>query len=299
MHYVTAKGILSARNGMNLYRGCQHGCIYCDSRSACYHMDHAFEDVEVKENALRLLEDALRRKRRPCMIGMGSMTDPYIPLETELRHTRGALELIERYGFGATLITKSDRVLEDVELLQRINRKAKCVVQMTLTTYDEELCRKLEPGVCTTRRRFETLCALREAGIPTVVWLCPILPFINDTAENIEGVLEYCRDAGVYGVICFGMGVTLREGNREYFYRQLDRLFPGMKEQYIRRYGDAYMLESPHGSRLEALLRDRCGASGLLCDNDRIFSYLSTLETGEDQLSLFDQCWTSVDTQEL
>ena len=141
MHYVTAKGILSAKNGMNLYRGCQHGCIYCDSRSECYHMDHDFEDIEVKENSLVLLEDALRRKRKPCMIGTGSMSDPYMPLEDELQYTRKAMELIHHYGFGTTLITKSDRVLRDLDLLKAINDKTKCVVQMTLTTYDEDLCR--------------------------------------------------------------------------------------------------------------------------------------------------------------
>ena len=153
MHYTESKGILSAKNGMNLYRGCSHGCIYCDSRSKCYQFTHAFEDIEVKSNALVLLEDALRRKRKKCMIGTGSMTDPYIPLERELEHVRKTLMLVERYGFGFTVITKSDLILRDLDLLKRINEKTKCVVQMTLTTFDEELCRKIEPGVCTTRRR--------------------------------------------------------------------------------------------------------------------------------------------------
>jgi len=289
MHYTTAKGILSAKNGMNLYRGCQHGCIYCDSRSACYHMEHDFEDVEVKENAIPLLEHALRRKRRPCMIGMGSMTDPYIPLEEELRRTRQALELISRYGFGATLITKSARVLRDIDLLQKINEQTKCVVQMTLTTYDEALCRKLEPAVSTTRERFEALKTLRGAGIPTVVWLCPILPFLNDTAENIDGILDYCAGAGVRGVLCFGMGVTLREGSREHFYRQLDRHFPGLTEEYVRRYGSAYMLESPNSRELMELSRRRCREAGMLCDNDTIFRYLGEFEQKKQaQLSLFD-----------
>jgi len=245
MHYVKAKGILSAKNGMNLYRGCQHGCIYCDSRSACYQMAHPFEDVEVKENALALLDDALRRKRKPCMIGMGSMTDPYIPLERELEYTKGALEIIERRGFGATLITKSASVLRDVELFEKINDKTKCVIQMTMTTYDEALSRKIEPNVSSTYERFLALKKLREAGIPTVVWLCPILPFINDTEENIRGVLDYCAQAGVRGIICFGMGLTLREGNREYFYERLDGDFPGLKERYILRYGGGYMLGKP------------------------------------------------------
>lgn len=288
MHYVSAKGILSSKNGMNLYRGCQHGCIYCDSRSECYHMDHDFEDIEVKENALVLLEDALRRKRKSCMIGTGSMSDPYMPLEDELQYTRKALELIQRYGFGATLITKSDRILRDLDLLKAINERTKCVVQMTLTTYDEELCRKLEPGVCTTKARFEALKVLRDAGIPTVVWLCPILPFINDTPENINGILDYCKEAQVKGIICFGMGVTLRAGNREYFYQQLDHHFPGLKVEYIRRYGDAYMLDSPRSRELMELFNRRCQSAGILHDNDRIFQYLSQFEEKSmPQMSLF------------
>lgn len=190
MHYVKAKGILSAKNAMNLYRGCSHGCIYCDSRSTCYHMAHDFEDIEVKVNAIELLEKALGQKRKKCMIGTGSMTDPYIPLEEEIEHVRKALTLADKYEFGFTLITKSNLILRDLDLLTSINEKTKCVVQMTLTTYDEDLCKKLEPNVSTTAERFEVLKRMRDAGIPTVVWLCPILPFINDTEENIRGVLE-------------------------------------------------------------------------------------------------------------
>ncbi len=290
MHSVTVKGILSAKNGMNLYRGCSHGCIYCDSRSRCYHMEHAFEDIEVKENAIELLEHALRHKRRKCMIGTGAMTDPYIPLELELGNLRKALELIEQYGFGVTVQTKSERVLRDLDLLRRINEKTKCVVQMTLTTYDEELCRKIEPHVSTTAERFATLMRLREAGIPTVVWLSPILPFINDTRENIAGILELCEEAGVYGVISFGMGLTLREGNREYFYKQLDCLFPGLKEKYVRTYGNQYEIASPDNRRLMRLFHQTCEESGMLHDNEKIFQYLHTFEEkGEGrQLSLWD-----------
>ena len=290
MHFVQAKGILSPYNGMNLYRGCLHGCIYCDSRSSCYQMDHPFEDVEVKENALALLEGELRKKRRPCMIATGSMSDPYLPLEEQLQLTRGALELALRFGFGFTLITKSARVLRDLDLLQAINERTKCVVQMTLTTYDEALCRKLEPNVSTTRERVEALMRLREAGIPTVVWLCPILPFLNDTEENIRGILTYCAEAGVRGVVCFGMGLTLREGSREYFYARLDRLFPGLKEEYIRRYGGRYVLDSPQDRELMRLLRLFCGEHGMIHDNDEIFAYLSRFERKDvgPQLSLFE-----------
>ena len=290
MHFVKAKGILSAKNGMNLYRGCSHGCIYCDSRSNCYHMEHAFEDIEVKENAIELLEDALTRKRKKCMIGTGSMTDPYIPLEMKLRNVRKALELIYAQGFGFTVITKSNRILRDLDLLQKINEKTKCVVQMTLTTCDEDLCRKIEPNVSTTEERFEVLKTLRDCGIPTVVWLSPILPFINDTEENISGILDMCAEAKVYGVICFGMGLTLREGNREYFYEQLDRLFPGLKEQYIRTYGDQYMIESGNSQKLMRLFHRKCEKYGIVHDNDQIFRYLSAFEEKDDggQLSIWD-----------
>ena len=289
MHYVEAKSILSPKNGMNLYRGCTHGCIYCDSRSRCYGMEHDFEDVEVKRNAPALLEDALRRKRRRCMIGTGSMCDPYQPLESSELLTRRCLELVDRYGFGFSVITKSDRVLRDLDLLKRINERTKCVVQMTLTTFDEELCRILEPKVCSTRWRFETLLALQDAGIPTVVWLCPILPFINDTEENLRGLLAYCFEAQVRGIVCFGMGVTLREGDREYFYQKLDEHFPGMKERYIWAFGDRYSCSSPNEAALMRLLRDECRARGVLHTPDKVFSYLHTFEdkqTGE-QTSLF------------
>lgn len=289
MHFVNAKGILSAQNGMNLYRGCSHGCIYCDSRSKCYHMEHDFEDIEVKANAIELLEAALKRKRRKCMLGCGAMTDPYIPLEQELGHMHKALELAERYGFGFTLITKSALVLRDIDLLKAINEQTKAVVQMTLTTHDEELCRKLEPGVSSTAQRVEALQTLHEAGIPTVVWLCPILPFINDTKENILAILQDCARAGVYGVICFGMGLTLREGNREYFYQQLDALFPGLKEKYCRIYGDRYSVSSPMNSKLMALFHGFCAENGLVHDNQQIFDYLQTFEdkNQHEQLELF------------
>ena len=290
MHFKNVKGILSSTNGMNLYRGCLHGCIYCDSRSECYCMDHDFEDIEVKENAIELLEKALRSKRKKCMIGTGAMTDPYIPLELELGNVRKALELIYKYGFGVTLQTKSDRILRDLDLLSRINKLTKCVVQMTLTTYDDDLCRKIEPNVCVTSERVRVLKILRDSGIPTVVWLCPILPFINDTEENIAGIMDYCTDAKVYGVICFGMGLTLREGNREYFYRQLDRCFPGLKDRYIYEYGSQYEVRSRNHESLMKLFRDKCDGSGIKYDIEEIFTYLNKFEEKNigSQMTLWD-----------
>ena len=288
MHFVKAKSIISAGNGMNLYRGCQHGCVYCDARSKCYQMDHAFEDIAVKENAIELLEGALRSKRRPCMIGTGAMTDPYMPLEAQLNMTRRALEVIEKHGFGVTVLTKSDRILRDLEILKRIHETRKAVVQMTLTTMDDSLSRILEPNVCTTSRRIEVLKEFQKAGIPTVVWLCPLVPFLSDTAENVLGIVEACHDAQVKGIIQFGMGLTLREGNREYFYAALDRYFPGLKARYIRTYGNAYELPSPRSAELERLFHETCEGNGIWHDNDKIFSYLHTLEEKEVQLSLFD-----------
>ncbi len=287
MHYVNAKSILSARNGMNLYRGCTHGCIYCDSRSACYHFTHSFEDIEVKQNAPELLEQALRSKRKKCMIDTGAMCDPYLHCEEDLQLTRKCLEIIECHGFGLAIQTKSARLLRDVDLFCKINEKAKCVVQMTLTTYDEALCRIVEPNVSTTRERFAALEILRDLGIPTVVWLTPILPFLNDTRENIEGILDYCIRAKVKGIICFGMGLTLREGDREYYYAALDRHFPGLKERYIHRYGNAYELPSDRSAELLTLFHDTCQKNGILHDPDECFRYLHEFPEPYEQLSLF------------
>lgn len=289
MHFVDAKGILSAKNGMNLYRGCTHGCIYCDSRSKCYQFTHDFEDIEVKQNAPELLEQALRSKRKKCMIGTGAMCDPYMHCEKELRLTRRCIEIIERYGFGLAIQTKSDLVLRDLDLFQKIQEKAKCVVQMTLTTYDEALCKIVEPNVCTTKKRFEALKILQQNGIPTVVWLSPILPFINDTEENIEGILDYCIDAGVYGIINFGMGMTLREGDREYFYAALDKYFPGLKEQFHHKYGYAYQIASSQNAKLMKLFHKKCRAYGIVDNVEEVFRYLSTFPQKEQyqQLRLF------------
>ena len=290
MHFVKVKGILSSKNGMNLFRGCTHGCIYCDSRSKCYQMNHSFEDIEVKENSLELLEDRLKRKRKKCMIGMGSMTDPYINEELKLNYTRKALEIINKYGFGLTLITKSSNIIRDLDLLKEINSKTKCVVQMTLTTYDERLCKIIEPNVSTTKERVETLIKLREAGIPTVVWMTPILPYINDTKENIRGILNYCKEAKVKGILCFGMGLTLREGNREYFYSKLDKYFPYLKDRYIREFGNSYVINSKNNYRLMKIFRDFCENEKIMHDYNKIFSYLNTFEEKEisKQLSIFD-----------
>ncbi|MCR4792726.1 MAG: radical SAM protein [Lachnospiraceae bacterium] len=291
MHFTDAKGILTGsggRCGMNIYRGCTHGCIYCDSRSRCYQFTHPFEDVEVKQNAPELLEKALRSKRKKCMIGTGSMSDPYMHCEEELGLTRKCLEIIRDNEFGLAIQTKSDRILRDIELLDEINRSAKCVVQITLTTYDDDLCSILEPNVCNTKRRIEVLEAMKERGIPTVVWMTPILPFINDTEENITSILDACIRTGVKGIIDFGMGMTLREGDREYYYEALDKHFPGMKDRYIRWYGNSYELPSPNARELTKLFRSICRDKGIMCVPDEIFGYMQELPEKYPQMSIFD-----------
>jgi len=287
VHYADYKTILSPKNGFNLYRGCTHGCIYCDSRSTCYQMHHPFEDIEVKRNAPAILEQQLRRKRKPCMIGTGSMCDPYLHAESELRLTRKCIELIERYGFGLTVLTKSNRILRDLDLLRSINERTKCVVQMTLTTYDDTLCQIIEPNVSVTSERIEVLNILRDNGIPTVVWLSPILPFINDTEENLKNILSSCINAKVKGIVCFGFGVTLRDGNREYFYQQLDKHFPGLKQQYIRSFGNSYVCNSPNQNRLMELFNQTCNAHSIIHTPDDVFTYLNTFEETSQQLTLF------------
>ncbi len=291
MHFVEAKGILTTnggRCGMNIYRGCSHGCIYCDSRSKCYQFTHPFEDIEVKQNAPMLLEAALKSKRKKCMIGTGSMSDPYMHCETELELTRKCLEIIHRYGFGLAIQTKSDRILRDIDLLDDINKDTKCVVQMTLTTYDDELCSILEPNVCNTKRRLEVLKMMQERGIPTIVWITPILPFINDTEENVRQILEACAKVGVKGIIDFGMGLTLREGDREYFYAALDKHFPGMKKRYIETYGNAYDLPSPDSGKLTGILKEMCTENNMMYKPDDCFRYMNEFPEKYKQMSLFD-----------
>ena len=291
MHFVDAKGILTKNGGfcgMNIYRGCSHGCIYCDSRSKCYQFTHPFEDIEVKQNAPELLDRALTSKRRKCMIGTGSMSDPYMHCEEQLGLTRKCLEIIFRHGFGVAVQTKSDRIMRDIDLLDAINKKTKCVVEMTLTTYDDALCSILEPNVCNTKRRIEVLSEMRDRGIPTIVWLTPVLPFINDTEENIKAILDECVRVGVKGIICYDMGLTLREGDREYYYAALDRYFPGLKERYIELYGNAYNVLSPNSSKLMDMFRKICRENSIMYRPMECFNYMNEFPEKEHQMSMFE-----------
>ncbi|MBR0140324.1 MAG: radical SAM protein [Firmicutes bacterium] len=291
MHFTEAKSLLIQNKGhvgMNIYRGCSHGCIYCDSRSKCYGFTHDFEDIEVKKNAPELLEKALRSKRNKCMIGTGSMSDPYMHCEKELELTRECLKTADKLGFGFSLLTKSDMVMRDIDILSSINEKARAVLQMTVTTFDDELCRKLEPNVCPTSRRLEVLREFSKRGIDTAVWLSPVLPFINDTEENIGSILEGCAEAGVKAVVCFGMGLTLREGNREYYFDALDRLYTGLKERYMKLYGNSYMVMSPDNGRLMKIFRDLCADHGIICDMNECFEWMDRFPEKSVQISMFD-----------
>ena len=273
MHYVKAKGIFTSDYGINLYRGCSHGCIYCDSRSEIYGFNHKFEDIEVKENGVELLKRELIR-RKPFMVSTGAMTDPYLPIEKRLGIVRNCLEVIHRYGYGFSCLTKSDLILRDLDLLKKINDKTKAVVQITLTTADDELCRIIEPNVALTSRRVEVLKKLDENGIPSVVWLSPILPYINDGEDNINSILDYCIDANVRGVLNLNMGFSLRKGNREYFFNKLDEHFPGLKERYVEEFGDSNFIYGKNHGKLRGIIKSRCQEHGMLYKQDDIFDYV-------------------------
>lgn len=289
MHEINAKSILSPQNGMNIYRGCSHGCIYCDSRSKCYNMKHEFEDIEIKKNAADLLEHNLKHKRKRCMIGTGAMSDPYLHIEKDLKLTRRCLKIIDQYEFGLAIQTKSDLILRDLDILKSINAKTKCVVQMTLTTFDDELCKIVEPNVCVTSRRAEVLNILRDEGIPTVCWFTPMLPFINDTKENVQGILEYCKTAKTHGIIMFGAGMTLRDGNRQYYYEKLDEHFPGLKDKYVNTFGNSYDVPSPNAKELMNMVYSFCNSNGIEYNSNKLFEYMRMFEDkmAWEQLSLF------------
>ena len=288
MHLKQVKGILSAGGGMNISRGCTHGCIYCDSRSKCYRMEHDFEDVQIKSNAPLLLENTLKRKRKKCMIGTGAMSDPYIPITENLLNIRACLEIISKYEYGLAIQTKSDLILRDLDLLVSINKKAKCIVETTLTSFDEKICSIIEPDVCGTKQRFEMLKIMRDNGIQTIVWLSPFLPFINDTEENLRGLLDYCVEADVYGILTWGIGLTLREGSRDYFYKKLDEHFPGLKDVYHKKYGNNYIITSGNNDSLMPLFYDTCRKHEIVCNNNELFKYMRAFdEKKKTQIELF------------
>lgn len=246
---------------MNLYRGCSHGCIYCDSRSACYQIT-SFDTVRPKENALTLLDSEIRSKRTAGVITMGSMSDAYNPLEKKLELTRHALEIIRKHRFGAAYTTKSALCARDADLLAEIIRNAPVCARLTVTCADDELCRKVEPRVSTTSERFAAMRTLADRGVFTGTWLNPLLPYLTDNEENIRQIVKMTADAGGRFVVCF-LGMTLRTGNREYYFSALERDFPGVRDKYLLHYGNAYELTVPDADRLYDGFRNECVKHGI------------------------------------
>lgn len=271
--------------GMNLYRGCSFGCIYCDSRSNCYRVAD-FGTVRVKEDALRIVRDDLRRKKQKGVIHTGAMSDPYTPAEKSLKVMGHALELINAYRFGVAIATKSTLVTRDIPVLQDIAKRAPMTVSMTITTVNDELAKKIEPYSPSSSERFMALKGLANAGIYCGVLMMPILPFINDTEENVLGIVRRASEAGakyVHG----HMGLTLREGQREFFYNHLDQEFPGLKEKYMATYGNKYQANSPHSRRLYKVFQDECKRLGLLYKMEDITKEYQKDGFWAEQLSLF------------
>lgn len=295
MRFIPAKTILSGyaehndwfgcNYNMNIYKGCCHGCIYCDSRSECYRVDD-FDEVRAKENALEILERELKSKRRKGVIGTGAMSDPYNPFEETHQLTRGALELIRYHGFGVSIATKSSLVARDVDTLKAISRYAPVLVKITITTCDDALSAKLEPNVARPSERFAALKRLTDQGIFAGVLLMPVLPFITDTHENIADIIRLAHENGAR-FIYPGLGVTLRQNQREWLYEQLDKHFPGIREKYERTFGEAYSCHSPKGRVLYRLLSSECQKKGLLYKMEDIIRHYKT-GYGQEQVSLFD-----------
>ncbi len=271
MELIPAKNILSgyAENSgwfgcnynMNIYRGCSHGCIYCDSRSACYQIED-FGRVRAKADAHAIIEKNLRAKRKKGIIGTGAMSDPYNPMEAEYALTRGALKLIDQYRFGIVPLTKSALITRDIDLYAKIAAHSPVSVMMTVTTSDDALAARVEPGASPPSARFATLKAFSDAGLHTGIAMMPILPFLEDNRENLRDIVDQASKAGVR-FIAPGFGMTIREGQREYFYAALDREFPGLKQRYIDRYGLDYSCAVPEAAELRRWFETLCREAGI------------------------------------
>ena len=291
---IQAKSIMQKKNNgdkwfgtdynMNLYKGCCHGCIYCDSRSDCYHIDD-FDRVRVKENSIDILEHELKSKRNTGVVGIGAMSDTYNPFEEQYEITRNSLKLLAQYGFGCSIDTKSSLVKRDVDLLKKIAEHNSCIVKLTITTADDELCKIIEPNVCVSSERFEAIHELTSNGIFTGVLLMPILPYINDTEENIKAIINNAAEAGAKFVYAM-FGVTLRENQRDYFYQKLEEHFPGMKKKYIGKYGESYTCISENAKELYEIYESECKRLGLLYKMEDIINGYKGANSYE-QISLF------------
>ena len=295
MEFVKAKTILSKVKygsdwygidyNMNLYRGCSHGCIYCDSRSNCYHIEN-FDIVRGKENALQILESELSKKKTKGVIGIGSMSDTYNPFEKQYEQTRGALKLISKYGYGVSIDTKSDLILRDIDLLKEINSKNNVIVKFTITTPKDELSKIIEPNVCESSKRLKTIKELSDNGIFVGIMMNPVLPFITDNENDIKELVRLAHESGAKFIQTY-MGMTLRENQREYYYNKLDNNFKGLKEKYIKYYGDRYNCIISNYKKIFDVFVAECNKYGILYKmNDIIKAYKKDIKTDE-QISLF------------
>ena len=296
MEYIAAKTIVTRNKttawfgceyNMNIYKGCCHGCIYCDSRSECYGVEN-FDQVRVKENALEIIGKDLRHKVKTGIVATGSMSDPYNPFEKELQLTRHGLELLDAYGFGAAVATKSDLILRDIDIFKQIQQHSPVLCKITITSGNDTLSQKLEPGAPVSSKRFETVQALSAEGVFTGILLMPVLPFIQDSEENILSIITRAAECGARFIYPM-FGVTLRQNQRIWFLKQLDDLFPGkgLKEKYIKNYGNSYVCNSPRAKQLWKLFTKECDARGLLYKmQDIIAAYKQGY--GMQQLRLFE-----------
>ena len=294
MEFISAKTIVSGYSesnawfgdnyNMNIYKGCCHGCIYCDSRSECYRIDN-FDVIRAKENALALINKELKSKKRTGVIGTGAMSDPYNPFEREYKLTRGALELINTYGFGVSLITKSDLVTRDIDILKKIKNHSPVLVKITITTCSDELCKKIGPNVTVSSKRFSAIKELSENGIFVGILLMPVLPFLEDDEENIRSIVRQAYENGAKFIFP-AFGVTLRQNQRDWYYKKLDEKFPGIKQKYIQQFGNNYECYSPKAKQLWNLFKEDCEKYGIVYKmSDIIKAYKKGYE--KDQLSLF------------
>ena len=269
---------------MNLYRGCPHGCIYCDSRSNCYHIDN-FDIPKVKENALNILEKELSKYKRG-VVGIGSMSDTYNPLEKKYEQTKGALKLISKYNFGVSIDTKSDLILRDIDLLKEINSKNNVIIKITITTPHDELSKIIEPNVCITSKRLKTIKELSDNGIYVGIMMNPVLPFITDKEEDIKLLVKLAYENGAKFIQTY-MGMTLRENQRDYYFDKLDKYFPNLKEKYIKYYGQKYNCAVVNYKKLYKIFTDECDKYGILYNmKDIIKAYKKNINDNE-QISLF------------
>lgn len=292
MEFIKAKTILQkATHGeewfgidynMNLYKGCCHKCIYCDSRSNCYRVGD-FDRVRAKKDEIEILSQELKSKRKKGVIGIGAMSDTYNPFEEQYEITRQALKLISYYDFGVSIETKSNLIVRDIDIFKEINRKADLILKFTITSADDNLSRKIEPNVCVSSERLKAMKQLSEQGLFVGTLLTPIIPFITDSEENIKNVIRLSYENGAKFVFSMG-GVTLRENQREYFYEQLDKTFPSLKEKYIKTYGNDYFCY-PLNKNLSKIFKEECERYGLLYRMSDIVKEYKKEKQQEEQLS--------------